>query len=171
MSSVPQDRVAQARDFYGEQLARCFVATGAFARVTGRTAEDVVTSEPFATVLRECAFGSLDAARRIGEIAVVHLDAPVGGVPGLWWRDLCNYERSYFLQAATTDAGPPTNRPRRGTSALSTTFAWDMPKLLERLKAGLPVGPELRRNLILLFARGAEGKVYVVEVGGNIEKV
>src|SRR5512142_1495282 len=79
MSSVPQDRVAEARDFYREQLARCFICTGAFARVTGRTADDVAGTEPFAAVLRECAFGSLDAARRIGEMAVVHLDAPAGG--------------------------------------------------------------------------------------------
>src|SRR5512146_1656355 len=100
MTSFPQDRVAQAREFYREHLARCFALTGAFSRVTGRTAEDVVASEGFAAVVRECASGSLDCARRIGEMAVVHLDAPAAGVPGPWWRDLCNYERSYFVQAA-----------------------------------------------------------------------
>lgn len=170
MNSVPQDVVSQAREFYRHALARCFAHTGAFSGVTGRTAEDVVAADPFATAARECSLGSLDAARRIGEMAVVHLDQ-AAAASGPWWRDLCAYERSYFLQAATTDPGPPTNRPRRGTSALCATFSWDMPKLLERLKAGLPVGNELRRNITLLFARGPESKVFVVEVGATIEKV
>jgi hypothetical protein len=170
MASLP-DRLAEARDFYREQLVRSFAYTGAWSRRTGRTAEDIITTEGFATVLRDCAAGSLDCARRIGEMAVVHLDFPRGGAPGPWWRDVCSYERGYFLQAATTDPGPPTNRPRRGTSALCATFAWDLPKALERLKSGQAVTDELRRDLTLLFARGAEGKVYVVEVGAPVEKV
>jgi hypothetical protein len=169
MASLPEDRLAQAREFYRERLARSFTYTGSFSRVTRRVAEDVANTDAFAAVVRECALGSLDCARRIGEMAVVHLDgAPA---PGPWWRDLCNYERGHFLQAATTDAGPPTNRPRRGTSALCTTFAWDMPKVLEQLKTGSPVGSDLRRNLTLLFARAADGAVRVVEVGPPVEKV
>ena len=124
----------------------------------------------FEAVLRDAKAGSLDAARRIGEMAVVHLDrAP--NAPGPWWRNLCHYERGWFLQTATTDAGTATNRPRRGVSALSTNFDWNMPKLLEALQAGTPITDGLKRSTTLLFSRGAEGKIYVVEIGGNIEKI
>jgi hypothetical protein len=56
-------------------------------------------------------------------------------------------------------------------SALSTVFGWNMPKLLEALKTGTPITDGLKRSTTLLFARGAEGKIYVVEIGGNIEKI
>lgn len=170
MASLPQDRISSARDFYREGLAREFQHTRSFASQTGRRAEDVAATEAFEAVLRECIPGGLDAARRIAEMAFIHLDtAPVN--PGPWWRDLCNYERLHFMQAATTDSGPPANRPRRGISAICMNFAWDIPALLERLKSGPAVTDELRRNLTLLFARAPDGKTYVVEVGPPIEKV
>src|SRR6266508_4654777 len=119
MATLPQDAFAEARELYRDELVRSFRYTAMFFGVTGCTADDVVNSPAFAAVLSECKPGSLDCARRIGEMAVVHLDSP-RSAPGPWWRDLCNYERGYFLQAATTDVAQPTNRPRRGASALCT---------------------------------------------------
>ena len=164
------DPLAHMRDFYLERLCEAFQHTTRFAGQTGRSAADVVKSPEFEAVLREAKPGSLDAARRIGEMAVVHLDrAP--NAPGPWWRDLCLYERGWFLQTATTDAGTATNRPRRGVSALSTIFGWNMPKLLEALQVGTQITDALKHSTTLLFSRGSEGKIYVVEIGGNIEKV
>jgi hypothetical protein len=170
MASLPHDPAADARQFYRELLGREFVHSRAFAPQTGRAAEDVAANTAFETVLRECAPGSLEAARRIGEMAFIHLDT-TAAAPGPWWRDLCNYERGRFLQAATTDPGPPTNRPRRGVSALCMNFAWDVPSLVERLNARDKNYQDLRRNLTLLFSRGTEGKIYVVDVGAPVEKV
>jgi hypothetical protein len=164
------DPLAHTRDFYLERMREAFQHTARFAGQTGRTAEQVVGTAEFDAIVREAKPGSLDAARRIGEMAVVHLDrAP--NAPGPWWRDLCHYERGWFLQTATTDAGAATNRPRRGVSALSTVFGWNMPKLLEQLQTGTPITDALKRSTTLLFSRGNDGKIYVVEIGGNIEKV
>jgi hypothetical protein len=170
MTDAFPDPLAHARDFYLERMQEAFQHTAQFASATARTAPQVLSSPDFETILREAKPGSLDAARRIGEMAVVHLDRSPNP-PGPWWRDLCHYERGWFLQLATTDAGPATNRPRRGVSALSMTFGWNMPKLLEALKTGTLIGDTLKRPTTLLFARGTEGKIYVVEIGGNIEKV
>jgi len=164
------DPLAHARDFYLERLREAFHHTARFAGQTQRTADQIVDTPEFDAILREGKPGSLDAARRIGEMVVVHLDrAP--NAPAPWWRDLCLYERGWFLQTATTDAGTATNRPRRGVSALSTVFTWNMPKLLEALQTGATATDALKRQTTLLFSRGAEGKIYVVEIGGNIEKV
>jgi hypothetical protein len=164
------DPLAHAGDFYRERLSEAFIHTTRFAGQTGRVANDVLNTPEFEAILREAKPGSLDAARRIGEMIVVHLDRAPNS-PGPWWRDLCNYERGWFLQTATTDAGTATNRPRRGVSALSTVFGWNMPKLLEAIEGGTPITDTLKRQTTLLFARGHEAKIYVVEIGGNVEKV
>jgi hypothetical protein len=170
MTDAFPDPLTHTRDFYLERLREAFVHTARFAGQTGRVADDVVRAPEFETVLCEAKPGSLDAARRIGEMAVVHLDR-VPNAPGPWWRDLCHYERGWFLQIATTDAGTATNRPRRGVSALSTMFGWNMPKLLEALQAGTQITDALKRQTTLLFSRGGNAKIYVVEIGGNVEKV
>ncbi len=168
MSALPQDQLA--REFYREQLALSFRYSREFSGPLGSVAETVVDTPEFDAVLRECAPGSLDCARRIGEMVVVRLDR-IPTPPGPWWRDLLNYERGYLLQAATTAEGPPTNRPRRGVSALCTNFGWAMPEVLQRLKSGEAVSDDLRRPTTLLFARQADGRVCVVEIGGAVEKV
>jgi hypothetical protein len=170
MATLPQDPLMVAREFYRDALRESFQHTRLFAGQTHRLAEGVVDTPEFAAILRESKQGTLDAARRVGEMAVVHLDT-ASEQPGPWWRDLSNYERGHFLQAATTDAGPPTNRPRRGVSALCMTFNWQMPELLKRLNSGVLITDELRRPMTLLFARGSQGKVSVVEVGAQVEKV
>ncbi|MGA3210111.1 MAG: hypothetical protein ABSD20_02325 [Terriglobales bacterium] len=169
MSDSIGNALDNAREFYRRQLASSFVCSRPFSMPLRFVAEDVADTPEFEAVVRECGFGSFDCARRIGEMAVVHLDRVPTGRP--WWRDLLNYERSCFLQTATTAEGPPTNRPRRGVSALCITFSWDVPQVVESLKAGQPVSDALRRPATLLFARDEGGNPCVVEVGPDVEKV
>lgn len=170
MVNMSQDTDSTAREFYRSHLRESFYSTGLFAASVQRVAEEVVDKPEFLAIMSETQQGSLDAARRIGEMAVVHLDgAP--NQPGPWWRDLCNYDRAFFMQRATTDSGPPANRPRRGVSALCTNFTWNMPELVKRLKNGEAIAEDLRKPITLLFARNNQGGVQVVEVGGAVEKV
>ena len=125
----------------------------------------------FDALLRECSPGSLDLAQRLGDKAVVLLDRLCTPAPGPWWRDLLNYERACFLQAATTQEPPPWNRPRRGVSSLSMSFSWNMPQLIACLQAHKKPGDDLRQRTFLLFARGRAGKVCVLEMGAAVEKV
>ncbi len=177
MSALPQDQLSHAREFYRERIRLAFRHSRQFSQPLGTVPEAIVDSPAFDAVLRDCAVGSLDGARRLGEMVVVEMDrvpAAAGtGVarPGPWWRDLLNYERGCFLQEATTAEGPPTNRPRRGVCALCMNFSWDVPEAIARLKDGEPVSDDLRRPVTLLFARGREGRVHVVEVGAAVEKV
>jgi hypothetical protein len=170
MATLPKDSSMLTREFYRECMIRSFHHTGLFDGQVGRAAEDVIETLQFEAVLRECPAGALDASRRIGDMIAVHLDgAP--NQPGPWWRELCAYDRSYFMQVATTQQATPANRPRRGVSALCATFKWNMPELVKRLEAGEAIGEELHRNITLLFARGHDGNVRVVEVGPPVEKV
>ncbi len=177
MSALPNDQLQQAREFYRQHLAASFRYSRQFSQAFGAAAQDVVDSPQFEAMVRESAPGSLECARRVGEMAVVALDRRVAvgaqpsAGPGAWWRDLLNYERGYFLQVATTAEGPPTNRPRRGVSALCMNFSWNMPEVIERLKQGQAAGDDLRRPVTILFARGAGGQVHVVEVGPDVERV
>lgn len=170
MATTPQEPIESFHDFYRTCLRENFYNTGLFAARVQRVAESIVEKPEFEAILRESPQGSLDAARRIGEMAVVYLDgAP--NQPGPWWRDLCNYDRAFFMQRATSDAGPPTNRPRRGVSALCTNFTWNMPELVKRLKSGEAISEDLRRPVTLLFSRSPKGGVQIVEVGGAVEKI
>ncbi len=171
MATLPNDSSVAAREFYRECMIQSFHHTGLFDGQVGRAATDVIETPQFAAVLRECPAGSLDAARRIGDMISVYLDgAP--NQPGPWWRELCAYDRGYFMQVATTQQGPPANRPRRGVSALCATFKWLMPDLVKRLDTGGDaITEEIHQGTTLLFARGHDGNVRVVEVGPPVEKV
>jgi len=194
MSVLPQeqDPLAPQREFYRQQLAFSFSRSREFTEPLGIVAEQIVDTGEGERALRECSPGSLDCARRLGEMAVVLLNQALvrntaGGETGAetgpgnlrltprlpWWRDLVDFERAWFLQAATTAAAPPANRPRRGVSALCAAFAWDIPQVRERLQSGAPIGDDhdLRRKLTLLFARRRDGEVRVVEAGAVVEKV
>jgi hypothetical protein len=189
MSALPEDHLARAREFYRQQLAVSFRYSRGFSQPLGSVAEALVDTPEFDAVVRDCTVGSFECARRLAEIAVVRLDQ-LPGVQGTekagshrepanadmaiarpWWRDLLNYERGCFLQSATTAEGPPINRPRRGVSAVCMNFAWAVPQIVECIKNGRPVTYDLRRPMTLLFARTADGRVCVVELGSTVEKV
>lgn len=158
-----------ARRYYRDRLVRSFRYSRLFARQVGRTAEQVVDGELFQDFLSECVLGSLEAGRRVGEMAVMHLTVPEA--PWAWWHELLEYEREFFLQAATAEQGPVTHVPRRGASALCRAFRWNLPEILARLKSGHPIGEDLKKDVILLFSRTTAGKIYVVEVDKTTEAV
>jgi len=158
-----------ARRYYRDRLARSFRYSRLFASVIGRTAEQVVDGESFQDFLNECVMGSLEAAQRVGQMAVTHLSDVQE--PGAWWRELLAYEHAFFLQAATAGAEPAASIPRRGRSAVSRPFRWNLPEILTRLRSKQNIGDDLKKDVLLLFSRTAGGKIYVVELEDSSELV
>ena len=158
-----------ARRYYRDRLARSFRYSHRLFRETGRAAEQVADSQEFSGFLETCVMGSLASAQRVSEMARAHLSA-ISLEP--WWADLLDYERAYFLQAATAErATGATEQPARGLSALCWHFAWALPEMLPRLRSGEPGGDDLRRESTLLFSRTHMGRIYVVEVEAAMERI
>ncbi|MGH9580325.1 MAG: hypothetical protein ACRD2R_04970 [Terriglobales bacterium] len=151
-----------ARRYYRGCFNRSFRFTQGFAAQTGRVAADVLSGSQFEQFVEESVLGSFDSARRVGVMAVVHLDAAQH--PGPWWRDLVEYECACFLQEATSEQVARIRRHRRAASAVCRTFAWWLPGVLEHLRAGRPASGDLRRECTLLFSRSAGGRPVVVEL-------
>ncbi len=158
-----------ARRYYRDRLARSFRYSRLFAPAIGRTAEQVVDGESFQDFLNECVMGSLEAAQRVGQMVVSHLSDVQE--PGAWWGDLLAYEQAFFLQAATAEAEPVSDIPRRLRSAACLALRWNLPKLLSQLKSARNIGKELKKDVLLLFSRTAGGKIYVVEIEEQTERV
>jgi hypothetical protein len=158
-----------ARRYYRDRLARSFRYSHRFRRQTGRFAEEVVEAEEFDRFLGQCVMGSLDSVRRVGEMARVYLNA--APEPGPWWQDLLDYEYAYFLQAATAERVASIDRPLPGLSAVCRQFAWALPEILPRLRAGGPIANDLRREVTLMFSRTHAGRIYVVEVEPTMEGI
>ena len=147
-----------ARRYYRDRLARSF----RYSRRFGPSPEAFVDTPAFDAFLDDCVLGSLRAAERVGDLLVNHFRAQPS--PGPWWSDLLEYERLFFLQAATSENTAAIESPRPTVSARCHTFSWDLPNLLPRLKSGELAGQELRRQVTLLFSRTHLGRIYVVEV-------
>jgi len=158
-----------ARRYHRDRLARSFRYSHRFRKQTGRIAEEVVDGAEFDRFLTDCVMGSLESAQRVGEMARAHLSAAPSSVA--WWPDLLDYEYAYFLQAATAERGASGDRPSPGVSALCRRFAWALPEMLPRLRAGEAIGDDLRCEATLLFARTHAGRIYVVEVEPELERV
>ena len=158
-----------ARRYYRDRLARSFRYSHRFRRQTGRIAEEVVEAEEFDRFLRQCVMGSLESARRVGEMARAHLSA--APQPGTWWQDLLDYEYAYLLQTATAERGASFDRPSPGVSTVCRQFAWALPEMLPRLRAGETICDDLRSEVTLLFSRTDTGRIYVVEVDRAIARV
>jgi hypothetical protein len=131
--------------------------------------EQVVEGESFQDFLNECVMGSLEAAQRVGQMAVSYLSDVQE--PGAWWGDLLAYERAFFLQAATAEVEPVTDIPRRRRSATCLASRWNLPELLPQLKSARNIGKDLKKDVVLLFSRTASGKIYVVEIEEQTERV
>jgi hypothetical protein len=158
-----------ARRYYRDRLARSFRYSRPFASAIGRSAEQVVNGESFQDFLTECVMGSLEAAQRVGQMAVTYLSDVQE--PGAWWGELLAYEQAFFLQAATAEVEPVTDFPRRGRSAVCCAFRWNLPEILARLKSGQNIGDDLKKDVVLLFSRTGGGKIYVVEIEESSELV
>jgi hypothetical protein len=170
-----------AHTSYRACLAEAFRCSRRLSEPLGKVAEDVIDSPEFDAIVRECSAGSFEGARRIAELAVVHLDrVPIATPKGseldaaetlAWWRDLLNYERGWFLQLATTSEAPPSNRPRRGVSAVCMSFSWAVPELMEKIQTRQEITKASRRPTTVLFARGSSGQVAAAMIGATVEKV
>jgi len=147
-----------ARRYYRDRLARSF----RYSRRFGPAAESIVDAPEFDAFLNHCALGSLAAAERVSELAINFLNG--SAVPGPWWSDLLEYERAFFLQAATTQNGTACQVPQPAASARCRRFSWNLPDLLLRLKAEEAVNDDFRQEVTLLFSRTRHGRIYVVEV-------
>jgi hypothetical protein len=158
-----------ARRYYRDRLARSSRYSHRFRKQTGRIAEEVVDGAEFDHFLTECVMASLESAQRVGEMARSHLGEALA--PAAWWPDLLDYEYAYFLQAATAERGANGHRPSPGVSAVCRRFAWALPEMLPRLRAGEAIADDLRRKATLLFSRTNAGRIYVVEVEPTMESV
>lgn len=158
-----------ARRYYRDRLARSFRYSHHFRRQTRRVAEEVVDRGEFDHFLSDCVMGSLEAAQRVGEIARAHLSS--APAPGSWWSELLDYEYAYFLQAATSEHVASGEGLTRGVSAVCQRFAWALPEVLQRLRAGEAIHDDLRREVALLFSRTHAGRIYVVEVEPEVERI
>ncbi|HXE90231.1 MAG TPA: hypothetical protein VNK82_04630 [Terriglobales bacterium] len=158
-----------AHRYYNGRMKRSFQYSRALSSRTGRQATDVLGGPAFDGFVADCALGSFDSARRLGEMAVVHLDGAAH--PGPWWRDLVQYEFAYFLQTATTQTTIQVMRYRRRAGAWCRLFSWRLPEVLERLRAGQAVTDDLRHECTLLFCRGEGNRVIVAEVEKDAEAV
>jgi hypothetical protein len=147
-----------ARRYYRDRLARSF----RYSRRFGTSPEAFVDTPAFDAFLDDCVLGSLRAAETVGDLLVEYFSRLQA--PGPWWNDLLEYERLFFLQAATSENTIATEFPRPVPSARCGTFSWDLPNLLLRLKSAEPAGEGLRRKVTLLFSRTHLGRIYVVEV-------
>lgn len=147
-----------ARRYYRDRLARSFRYSRRFAP----PAEVLVDAPAFDGFLEDCVLGSVAAAGQVANMVVGCLRA--AAAPGPWWGELLEYERLFFLQAATTETALPAAFPQAGPSARCQAFSWDLPEILARLKAGEYATEGLRQQVILLFSRTHRGRIYVVEV-------
>lgn len=158
-----------ARRYYRDRLGRSFRYSRLVAKQLNRVAEEVVDLDIFEGLLNECLLGSLETAQRVGKLAVLHLSEPAS--PGPWWRELLEYEESFFIQTATVDHQAAAQIPASATSALCRSFVWNLPEVLKRLRAGDAVSDELQSPVVLLFSRTTGGRIYVVEVDKATEIV
>lgn len=158
-----------ARRYYRDRLIRSFRYSRLFADRTGRRAEEICGLPECESFLDDCVLGSLESARRAGEMAVAHLALGVNLFP--WWRDLSAYESAHLLQTATTERAPPSAHYQPSLSALCRRFDWALPELLPRLRDGENPGEEFRCGMTLLFSRTHMGKIYVVELDKSTEGV
>jgi hypothetical protein len=147
-----------ARRYYRDRLARSF----RYSRLSGPAAEALVDTPAFDVFLDDCVLGSPVAAERAGDLALNHVNR--SPAPGVWWSELLQYERLFFLQAAVTENAIPAEFPQPAPSARCRRFSWNLPDLLPRLKSGEPITDELCHAVTLLFSRTPQGRIYVVEV-------
>jgi hypothetical protein len=158
-----------ARRYYRDRLIRSFRYSRRFANRAGRRAEEVCELPECESFLDDCVLGSLDSARRAGEMAGAHLAPGRSLFP--WWSDLTAYQSAHLLQTATTERAQPGAHYQRAPSATCIRFDWALPEMLALLRRGENPGEEFRRGATLLFSRTHMGKIFVVELDKNTAAV
>ena len=149
-----------ARRYYRDRLSRGFRYSARLVE-TGQSAEHIVDRADFDSILNHCVLGSLTSSKEVGELALSQL-LPLRGE--IWWRELLEYERAFFLQLATSEISPAGTGPRPNSSTVLHEFGVQIPELLSRLRTGQNVDEVERQKVTLLFSRISHGKVFVAEV-------
>ena len=148
-----------ARRYYRDRLSRAFRYSAMLD--PNFAVADITESPDFDSILDQCVLGSLTTSLQVADLARSHM-APARSE--LWWGELLEYERAFFLQLATSEILPVSPFPARSPSAVFRRFGLRVPELLTRLKSGAQVGDDLDGATALLFSRTVHGKIYVVEL-------
>jgi len=147
------------RRYYRDRLTRGFHYSAALVGKR-QSAELIADSAEFDPVLDRCVLGSLTSSKEVGDLAVSRL-LPLRSE--VWWSELLEYERAFFLQLATSEATPAGTAPKKNTSAMIREFHVHIPELLVSLRRGNDVAHLSDKGVTLLFSRTMHGKIYVVE--------
>ena len=149
-----------ARRYYRDRLYRGFRYSAALVPESHR-ADQIVDEPRFDSVLAECDLGSLGTAQAVGGMAVASLK-PVR--QDLWWRELLEYERAFFIQLAVSEPEARCAFPQKGRSTLVGAFSFRIPELLESLRSREASSESFQGKIALLFSRTPHGKIYVAEL-------
>jgi len=149
-----------ARRYYRDRLHRGFRYSAELVPES-RRADQIVDEPRFDSVLAECVLGSLATAQAVGEVAVAALK-PMR--QDLWWNELLEYERAFFLQLAVSEPELAGAIPKRGRSTIVRTFSFRMPELVESLRSHEVSRENVQGEVTLLFSRTPHGKIYVAEL-------
>ena len=148
-----------ARRYYRDRLSRGFRYSARLVE-TGRSAEQIVDSADFDSILDNCVLGSLTSSKEVGVLALSRL-LPLR--EEIWWPELLEYERAFFLQLATSEISSAGSGPRSNSSTVLHEFGVQVPELLSRLRTGQNVNEVERKKVTLLFSRTSHGKIFVAE--------
>lgn len=155
-----------ARRYYRDRLSRAF--RHADAKVPNeRAASTLVDSTDFDSVLDRCILGSLATSKEVGDLATSRMLATRNEI---WWAELIEYEKAFFLQLATSETSQACDFPQKAVSTVLREFHVTIPELFLRLRQGGSLD-QLHGMSILLFSRTPHGKIYVAEIDERISRV
>lgn len=149
-----------ARRYYRDRLSRGFRYSARLVE-PGQSAGHIVDSADFDSILDHCVLGSLTSSKEVGELALSRL-LPLR--EKVWWPELLEYERAFFLQLATSEVPPMAAQPQVSPSSMLREFGVQIPELLSRLRTGQDFGEVAEEKVTLLFSRTSHGKVFAAEV-------
>jgi hypothetical protein len=154
------------RRYYRDRLARGFRTSRVLCEHFGRFPEEAVDGPGFDPILETGVLGSFLTSRIVAQLAKQHLMVHIPEL-GPWWWDMLRYDIAYFMQLATSDPGPVSDFPRRGTSAMTAELGWYLPQVVGSVRARQEPTPEMERKWNVLFSRTRAGHVYVMEVDSD----
>lgn len=153
-----------ARRYYRDRLNRGF----RYSARLGYEVAALANAAEFDAILDTCILGSFATATKVGDLACAYLTTLRTEV---WWRELLEYERAFFLQLATSEVTPPASVPRRNVSAICREFQVPISEVITNLRSGAEVADNLQSKAKLLFSRTNHGKIYVAEVDETTARV
>jgi hypothetical protein len=154
-----------ARRYYRDRLQRGFRYSTSLVS-QARAASQLVDRPEFNEILNHCILGSSETARKVGHLAVTH-SSPLRDEA--WWPQLLEYEAAFFLQLAISEPTPAGEAMRVCVSTVLRRFTIRIPELLECIRSGRPLPPDLQGSTTLLFSRTVHGRIYAAEVDPKTE--